>query len=108
MEKPGIDIWDYQWTYTILKNNGLCINPSKNLISNIGFGSDATHTADADSIHNNQKRYDIPAIKHPKHIKINNSTITKINKFNFGIESPLDKKYKHGKQRIVKFLAPYK
>lgn len=28
--------WDYQWYYTILKNNGLCIWPSSNLVSNIG------------------------------------------------------------------------
>jgi hypothetical protein len=34
--------WDYQWYYTILKNNGLCIWPSSNLISNIGFVG--THT----------------------------------------------------------------
>jgi len=27
--------WDYQWYYTILKNNGLCTWPSSNLISNI-------------------------------------------------------------------------
>jgi len=28
--------WDYQWYYTVLKNNGLCIWPSSNLVSNIG------------------------------------------------------------------------
>ncbi len=38
------DSWAYFWTYTILKNNGLCLTPNYNLIENIGFGLDATHT----------------------------------------------------------------
>jgi len=41
-----IDTWDYQWAYTRHKNNGLACVPSKNLIINIGFGEDATHTKD--------------------------------------------------------------
>lgn len=39
-----IDTWDYQWLYTIWKRNGVSITPNINLISNIGFGKDATHT----------------------------------------------------------------
>ena len=40
----NFDTWDYQWFYTIWSQNGLSIRPRLNLISNIGFGSDATHT----------------------------------------------------------------
>lgn len=36
--------WDYQWLFTILLNRGLCINPTRNLVKNIGFGADASHT----------------------------------------------------------------
>jgi len=36
--------WDYQWHYTNIINNGLSIVPNKNLVSNIGFGQEATHT----------------------------------------------------------------
>ena len=36
--------WDYQWMYSCRKNNGLTIIPEHNLVSNIGFGEDATHT----------------------------------------------------------------
>lgn len=43
-ERRGPDTWDYQWLYTTLKNNSLTIVPSANLIANIGFGADATHT----------------------------------------------------------------
>ena len=39
-----IDTWDYQWTYTLLKNNYLSIRPNCNLVQNIGIGDDATHT----------------------------------------------------------------
>jgi hypothetical protein len=38
------DIWDYQLTYAIWKNDGICISPNANLISNVGFGPNATHT----------------------------------------------------------------
>jgi hypothetical protein len=42
-------IWDYQWTFACLTNNGLSILPNRNLICNIGFGADATHTKDTGS-----------------------------------------------------------
>ena len=38
------DIWDVQWLYTRFLNKGMTITPAVNLISNIGFGQDATHT----------------------------------------------------------------
>ncbi len=41
---PREDAWGYQWLYTCLKNDGLCIMPSKNLTAHIGAGQDATHT----------------------------------------------------------------
>ncbi len=39
-----LDTWDLQWTFACWLNNRLSIIPSLNLVSNIGFGSDATHT----------------------------------------------------------------
>lgn len=39
-----IDTWDYQWTFSRLINNQLSIIPVRNLINNIGFNEDATHT----------------------------------------------------------------
>ena len=40
-----INTWDYQYAYLNLINNRLCIIPNKNLVSNIGVGENATHTA---------------------------------------------------------------
>lgn len=42
-----IDTWDYQWTFACWIQNGLTVLPQTNLISNIGFGVDATHTQSA-------------------------------------------------------------
>jgi len=39
-----IDSWDYQWAFTCWLHGGLTVLPSVNLISNIGFSQDATHT----------------------------------------------------------------
>ena len=38
------DTWDYSWVLTCLINNALIAIPNGNLINNIGFNSDATHT----------------------------------------------------------------
>lgn len=39
-----IDTWDYQWTFAAWAQGGLTAVPSRNLVKNIGFGADATHT----------------------------------------------------------------
>ena len=44
-----IDTWDYQWTFASWLQNGLCILPSVNLVTNIGFGEEATHTINQNS-----------------------------------------------------------
>jgi len=40
----NINSWAYAWTFASWINNGLSILPNVNLVSNIGFGPDATHT----------------------------------------------------------------
>lgn len=43
-----IDSWAYPWTACVWYYGGLTATPNVNLVSNIGFGPDATHTvADA-------------------------------------------------------------
>lgn len=39
-----VDYWDYQWLFATWAQNGLCIMPNVNMISNIGFNVEATHT----------------------------------------------------------------
>ena len=44
-----VDSWDYQWCFSIHLNNGLSITPNENLVENIGFDQDATHTRSGES-----------------------------------------------------------
>ena len=39
-----INSWAYRWLYSMLRKDGLSIVPSKNLVTNIGFGTEATNT----------------------------------------------------------------
>ncbi|WP_174769500.1 glycosyltransferase family 2 protein [Persicimonas caeni] len=48
--RGDIDSWAYIWQFTMFVQRGLCILPAHNLVTNIGFGSSATHTKAADSV----------------------------------------------------------
>jgi hypothetical protein len=39
----AIENWDAQWSHALLAREGLAANPNRNLISNIGFGAEATN-----------------------------------------------------------------
>lgn len=76
MYRKEIDTWDYQLCYLLLRNQGKCIVPKINLIKNIGFGNDATHTFDENSTSANREIYDIPLplnhnYKYESEVKIN-------------------------------------
>lgn len=96
MARDGrIDTWDYQWYFTVWINGGLSIIPTKNMISNIGFGADATHTFDASSSLANQVRLEADSILiHPKIIMPNliYDRINTKNLFGFKLYSILSKK----------------
>ena len=62
-----IDTWDSQWLYTCWSQNGLAILPKYNLVSNIGFGKNATNTK-IDHKLSNLPINDIYNIKHPKFV----------------------------------------
>lgn len=68
-----IDTWDYQLVASIWYNGGLTATPNVNLVSNIGFGEDATHTKDDQSIFYNKAVERIGNILHPSLIKRNKS-----------------------------------
>ena len=54
-----IDTWDYQWVFTKLIHNGLSITPKVNLISNIGFSEEATHTTNKGDERENLERKEL-------------------------------------------------
>jgi hypothetical protein len=64
------DTWDYQFTFSLWLNGGLGITPNTNLISNIGFGDDATH-CNAKTHKAHFPTSDIGTLVHPSEIKQN-------------------------------------
>ncbi|MDR7920716.1 glycosyltransferase family 2 protein [Thermosynechococcus sp. HY213] len=65
-----INTWDYQWTACVWYHGGLTATPNVNLVSNIGFGSDATHTKTAGHIHANLPVFPIGEIQHPSEVAV--------------------------------------
>lgn len=64
--------WDYQMQMHLFRNNAVTIHPSKNLISNIGFDAEGTHTLSNDG-RGDREVYPILPLVHPNAIAINNA-----------------------------------
>ncbi|WP_375324228.1 hypothetical protein [Flagellimonas sp. GZD32] len=67
-----LDAWDYLWIFSCMANNGLLATPSKNMIQNIGFGEDATHTFGNSRNQVTEVEIDFP-LEHPLVISTNNT-----------------------------------
>lgn len=70
--KADIDTWDAQWVHTILQHNGLCTTPQSNLIHNIGFDADATHTTESVAFARSHETITFP-LTHPDTVTVNQS-----------------------------------
>jgi hypothetical protein len=57
VERDRAGYWDFQWIFACWAQQGVSLLPEANLISNIGFGEDATHTKRA-----NDKRAHLPSV----------------------------------------------
>lgn len=66
-----LDTWDVQWVYTVFKNEKLVAVPSRNLVSNLGFDDQATHTVGRDSPYFAMptRPLDFP-LRHPKRLEM--------------------------------------
>jgi hypothetical protein len=75
-----LDCWDYQWTLTCWLQGGFSILPHVNLVSNFGFGADATHTFSAETNSVDCPKLSIPTeamefpLKHP-HLMLRDSQV---------------------------------
>lgn len=65
-----VDTWDTQWYFSIYNRGGIGITPVVNLVSNIGFREDATHTVDVVPGIANLPINQLQAITHPKKILV--------------------------------------
>jgi hypothetical protein len=66
-----VDSWAYAWAFTCASHGGLSALPAENLVTNLGFGVDATHTTDADSKMSRLPigRLDAP-LRHPETVTV--------------------------------------
>lgn len=62
--------WDYQMQMHLFKNEAITIHPQKNLISNIGFDAEATHTHSNDG-RGDREVYGVLPLVHPTIVEIN-------------------------------------
>ena len=66
IRKQRVSAWDWQWYFSLASQNQLCIFPQKNLISNIGNDTLATHTSHTD-IYIQSHNLNFP-LSHPKYM----------------------------------------
>ncbi len=64
-----IDTWDFPWAYACWRQDGMTILPDQNLVANIGFGSNATHTTDPESRLANLPTHPMGPLRHPDRIE---------------------------------------
>ena len=80
------DAWDYQWIYTCWLHRGLTIVPNKNLITNIGFNDQATHTKKSNEYVERLPRHEVAqALTPPFEIRANLEIDQSINNVFFRI-----------------------
>lgn len=65
-----INSYDGQWPLACLYNRGLSVTPTVNLVSNIGFGNDATHTSSQTEYSNLPTRSVNFPLKHPNEMRV--------------------------------------
>ncbi len=68
--RAGFDTWDFSMTFSCWHAGALVIQPSRNLVTNIGFGPDATHTRDVGSVCANMPVYEMKfPLAHPDRVE---------------------------------------
>lgn len=88
-----IDSWDGQWVYCCLMHGGLSANPCVNLIENIGFDADATHSIDnADMFACLPTEPLVFPLVHPAETSVQRQADVYTMKYIFGIDRTLQQK----------------
>lgn len=100
-----IDTWDFQWLYANWISGRVVVLPSVNLISNIGFGPNATHTTDDAEVANMATEPLKFPLTHPRFIIRN----TRFDQFTFesNFVIPLRERIRRRIARILRRLWKY-
>ncbi len=65
-----MDTWDTQWFLSVLFNKGFAITPNTNIIRNIGYGKEATHTKSKPAWFKKMAYGTITQLTHPSEITV--------------------------------------
>jgi len=95
----ALDTWDFQWVYTVWEQKGMSIIPNVNLVSNIGFGEEATHTKVSGHILAENQSGNISELIHPEKAEINETA----DKYTF-YHKIYQSKWKKIKSRFEKYF----
>ena len=68
-DKGKKSYWDYQMQIHLFNNEGITIHPQVNLVSNIGFDGEGTHTLKNDG-RGNRQSFGILPLRHPKSLSV--------------------------------------
>ena len=78
--KPISKSWAFPWSFSIFDNDGYCITPNYNLVSNLGFGLNSTHSIDKNDKLSKLETTNIESIVHPAKIQIDKAADVFTNK----------------------------
>lgn len=63
--------WDFHWNLSCYVRRGLCIVPEKNLVRNIGFDSEATHTRTVETVFSSCPVHGLSfPLRHPVQVRV--------------------------------------
>lgn len=100
-----IDTWDHQWSFTCLKENWLTIIPKRNLVTNIGFSTHATHTKDSGNFLAARPSFDLDnVLVHPPIMLPNPGLEEKLSSFVLSVIGGENQKRDSLKKRIRHWL----
>lgn len=65
VHRGQLDTWDYPWHFALSAGHRLVVLPSRNLVCNLGFAADATHTRNTWSLYGQLSAGSLPAPYRP-------------------------------------------
>jgi hypothetical protein len=101
-----IDTWDYQWMFASWNRDGIAIAPNVNLVTNIGFGADATHTVEENRLANRPLEVMEFPLRHPERREPDRAADRAMSDgvFEWGLPSPARKAYHGARARLAAAL----
>lgn len=103
IEKNHVNAWDWQWYLSLAGQNQLTIFPVLNLVDNIGFGENATHTTFGYNQHIRSNELRFP-LKHPVYVCPNSTFEKRFYKKRHSLYNSISMLIPHGVKRKIKNL----